>query len=40
MMIAEASAIVNGEFPVLAASGGEATGEAADVQSKVDALFA
>lgn len=40
MMIAEASAIVNGEFPVLAASEGEAIDEAADVQSKVDALFA
>ncbi|MGI9384467.1 MAG: hypothetical protein ACR2PO_15040 [Methyloligellaceae bacterium] len=38
-LIAEASAIVNGEFPVLISSDGDGTGDATDTQSKVDALF-
>lgn len=38
-LIAEASAIVNGEFPVLISSDGDGSGDAADTQSKVDALF-
>ncbi|MCG8558430.1 MAG: hypothetical protein MI824_01410 [Hyphomicrobiales bacterium] len=38
-LIAEASAIVNGEFPVLVASDGDGSGDTADTQSRVDALF-